>query len=465
VARRAIATPLARIAALKLPRIIPLSIGDETTRGLSRPERLPYPPARRALQPLLHMRPRDPHRAHGAGYGLCGPEAVQHAVEQLKQKLRFSPIPRSRSCADRRHCDREVRDALKTETLVTQRVAHNPSPRSERVAMLCPGPVRLGTFLRASCPTPQTHYLFERPAGAMLEASRLLSAPYPMRYVAAVTVVELRCVECETLVSLPEDEGAFKCSGCRSGLYRFLECRHCGAVEQAGPNVANGGRWMCRLCWRPNIFNRRGPVFTAHRRVIDLNARGIDPSNPDARIVGGFTHVGGAGFDVTAGAVCSVATLPDATLVEVKIGKGTEVRIPYDDLIAVDLSGGATTTRGGFWGGGSGTGAIEGMLVASALNAASSRTTINTGFHIGSARGELLLHHAALTPAVIRRKLSPLFARYEMVRHRRPAAESPAGDPLAQLERLVKLRDAGALTEEEFQAARAEHVRKLTGMG
>lgn len=79
----------------------------------------------------------------------------------------------------------------------------------------------------------------------------------------------------------------------------------------------------------------------------------------------------------------------------------------------------------------------------------------------------MLLHHGELTPASIRNVLSPLFNRYEAAKHRSASEVSHAGaaagdDPMSQLERLAKLRDAGALTEQEFQAARAPYVARLT---
>jgi Short C-terminal domain len=97
--------------------------------------------------------------------------------------------------------------------------------------------------------------------------------------------------------------------------------------------------------------------------------------------------------------------------------------------------------------------------------AATTKTTVNTGMHIGSTDAEVLLHHGELTPPAIRRQMSPLFTRVETARRGRqavPSQQQTTDDPIAQLERLARLRESGILSDEEFQAARAPLVRKLT---
>jgi hypothetical protein len=144
---------------------------------------------------------------------------------------------------------------------------------------------------------------------------------------------------------------------------------------------------------------------------------------------------------------------------------GRQVDIPYSELTGVEFLGAGTKySSGGFWGGGFGLeGAAEGMLIASILNSITRKTTINTGLAIASIRGELLLNHDRISRDELRRKLSPLFTRFNAAK--RKAAEpavAAADDPAAQLERLAELRDQGLLTAEEFEEARARQVRRLT---
>lgn len=106
------------------------------------------------------------------------------------------------------------------------------------------------------------------------------------------------------------------------------------------------------------------------------------------------------------------------------------------------------------------TGAAEGMVVASVLNSLTRKTTINTLLRLGTERGEVILHHGALTPLQLRNTFSRIFTAYEAAK--RSPRHAPATDPISELERLAQLKDAGLITEEEFQTAREKYVRKLT---
>jgi hypothetical protein len=120
----------------------------------------------------------------------------------------------------------------------------------------------------------------------------------------------------------------------------------------------------------------------------------------DVKFLSGFTIVGGNGLGLPVSSVISVLTLPNVVYMRTELGTDfADASIHYKDLTALEVGGGAQTTGRTFFGGGFGlSGAVEGMLVASALTKASQKTTIHTGMHIGSVNGEVLLHHGELTP-------------------------------------------------------------------
>jgi hypothetical protein len=62
---------------------------------------------------------------------------------------------------------------------------------------------------------------------------------------------------------------------------------------------------------------------------------------------------------------------------------------------------------------------------------------------------------ATQDPAAARKVLEALQAAHGA----EPAAPDDAGERVAQLERLAKLRESGALTEDEFEAAKARILR------
>jgi hypothetical protein len=306
--------------------------------------------------------------------------------------------------------------------------------------------------------------------GANLTYVRLVTRAYWERThspEAAPTEVKLSCAKCQAKTTLRSEMTELTCPSC-GAWYRFRHCDRCGAVNQVGSGAARGGSWRCLFCRQQNSIPMFGewPESTAAENFRELARRGLLDWHADTRLVGGFTLVGGTGLSIKGGTVCSVVTFPDAVRVVAEVGDEAQMVIPYEKLTDVELGGGATTTGGGFVGGGFGLGgAAEGMLIASALNAATRKTTVNTGMHIGSTDAEVLLHHGELTPAAIRQQMSPLFTRLEAARRAREVGPSPqqeAEDPITQLERLARLRESGILSEEEFQAARARQVRRLT---
>jgi hypothetical protein len=262
--------------------------------------------------------------------------------------------------------------------------------------------------------------------------------------------IEIPCSMCRTMTQMTLGSSGFSCARCGAS-YSFRACSYCGQVDQA----RSIGRWRCSFCGQRNTAPRRS---SALRRQLDLDSHYMTSGDPDIRLLGGFTHVGGAGFRITPGSICSLLSLAQGLRVTVEISERPQddgALLSYEELTALELGGGARTRGGAFVGGGFGLrGAWEGMLAASVLNALTTKTTINTGIRIGSTKGELLLHHGEFTPEVIRNTLSPVFNRFEVAGRTGPENVSRSSDPVGQLERLAKMHRDGSLTDEEFAAAK-----------
>jgi hypothetical protein len=189
-------------------------------------------------------------------------------------------------------------------------------------------------------------------------------------------------------------------------------------------------------------------------RYRTLSAHGIDGSNA-APCVGGFTHVGGSGFAIKNGSICSVTAQRDHIRLIVELGTGAanfSIDIRYNEVTALELTGGEHTQGTRYWSGGFGpAGILEGVLAASLLGSLSAKSSINSLMRIGSKSGEVFLHHGQLTPPTIRRSLSPMFNRHEAAEHGRA---EPVQDEVGQLERLAELHRQGVLTADEFSAAK-----------
>jgi hypothetical protein len=269
--------------------------------------------------------------------------------------------------------------------------------------------------------------------------------------VAITDTLEIRCANCDVTSQVNRSAASMTCPDCK-GVFTFHECEVCRSIEQTGPDMARGNRWRCRFCFGVNKLDRKMPAHTAGARHAELDSRGL-ASRDDVRMLGGFTHVGGTGFKIAPGSVCSVTGRVGTVVVRVEVGPATgeEAAMRYNDVTKMEVGGGAVTSGGGYFGGGFGTGALEGIAVASLLNALTQKKKVNTGLHIGSTNGEVLLHHGQYLPTLIRNKLSPMFARHDAAKHQSRLEPSMAPqDPLSQLERLVGLRDAGVLSDAEF---------------
>jgi hypothetical protein len=140
--------------------------------------------------------------------------------------------------------------------------------------------------------------------------------------------------------------------------------------------------------------------------------------------------------------------------------------LDYVDLLALKVDGpGAITTGGGFIGGGFGvTGAVEGMILASVLNAITTRKTVQTIVEVQDTQRDLLFLHTTQTPDQIRALLKPVEARLRT--YKRPGDSNQRQDvqdvdPLARLERLAALHGSGALTRSEFEAAKQRILADL----
>jgi Short C-terminal domain len=280
--------------------------------------------------------------------------------------------------------------------------------------------------------------------------------------------VDIPCSECwETIPLVDGDAESFYCTTC-DRQYEFLLCTACESVSQVRVKGNKRGA-ICEWCLgliRNRAFGRK-ETATAEDWHSELEDRGFLDPDADGILVTGFTLLGGSGLGVETGAVCSVLSLSTAVDVRAEVGGVGLATIPYTEMTGLDIAGGTTTKGGSFVGGGVGlAGAAEGMLIASVLNSLTRKTTINTGFAIASTRGELLLNHSFITPEELRRRLSPLFTRFNAAKHKNASDRVvivPDSDPMTELERLAQLRDKGLLTSEEFEAARNRVVRRLTG--
>jgi hypothetical protein len=284
----------------------------------------------------------------------------------------------------------------------------------------------------------------------------------PNQLNAASQEVAISCAICGTVTRVVAGGKELRCYGCR-GTYWFGKCGHCKAIEQISASGGRGGSWKCGYCRRKNKSTVlvKWPSVPASARADEEQRRGTTHSSADIKLVGGFTVVGGSGMALPAHAVCSILTLTEVVHVTVEIGPTSDIlAIPYAEITALEIEGGAKTTGTSFVGTGSGlAGTLEGIIIASALNKATQKTKVNTGLYIRSVRGEIILHHGEFMPSTVRQLLSPMWTRFDAAKRADTGASSD--NPLALLTSLEELRSAGLITDAEFASKKAEILSRI----
>jgi hypothetical protein len=196
----------------------------------------------------------------------------------------------------------------------------------------------------------------------------------------------------------------------------------------------------------------------------------------EATLISGLTVVGGYGWAPVPGTevnlrVCVTKlvvssphsgknVVPISRHRRVDIGpaeRDEQIEIPYERLIGFEFKGGVTRTGGGFFGGGFGlAGAVEGILAARVLNDLTAKTKVNSLVRISASDGELYVHHGAVPPEELRSLFAPAVNAVEA---RGAVRASSASDLTALLAKLADLHGSGALTDDEFQQAKAALLR------
>ncbi|OYT89175.1 MAG: hypothetical protein CFE46_01730 [Burkholderiales bacterium PBB6] len=133
--------------------------------------------------------------------------------------------------------------------------------------------------------------------------------------------------------------------------------------------------------------------------------------------------------------------------------------IAWDDLLGIDATGvGKSTRNAGIVGGGLGVeGAATGIIVASALNAISTRTSLDSWLTLRTATNEVVLSVLQSDPREVRGMLARAFA---VVGAKSVAKPEGTNGLAAELSVLSKLHADGALTEAEFNSAKAKLLAK-----
>jgi hypothetical protein len=259
-------------------------------------------------------------------------------------------------------------------------------------------------------------------------------------------------------------------------------CPTCRTIAQISPDIARPTvkKWRCLTCGSEAARRRWSPAALADCVVnqpwVDLYRwLGLDfaevESDPERRRLDGSV----LGAEGISGLAMGGATIFfDRAVATLMIGDMRNARpIRYHDMTALRFAGRGRvfTTEGLTWEGfGFGyRGAIKGAFQAEVLNLLTrrTRTSVESIIDFSWRTGHVALLNNVYMPEQLTHFLAPTVARIEAEHaraaaappHSAPAAQAPPPGLAEQLRQLAALRDGGALSEDEFAAAKARLIR------
>ncbi len=168
--------------------------------------------------------------------------------------------------------------------------------------------------------------------------------------------------------------------------------------------------------------------------------------------------IGGSGISEKPGAVVYLGST-DKLFIISSATDDNETQIPIESLTSIDISGpGTQINNAGIVGGGFGVeGAVKGMIAASLINAATTRTKTDTFLRILTNNSEVHFHLNNIEPSGLRLLLSHLFVAIE---NKKTATGSQSAGLAEEIGKLKSLNESGAISDNEFAQAK----KKLLGV-
>jgi hypothetical protein len=214
------------------------------------------------------------------------------------------------------------------------------------------------------------------------------------------------------------------------------------------------------------VSSRVSADHVSHTAAIEsANARAeLNTLNPFVSI-DSCVLLGGHGYDpaLIPGSECSLHFTDEGLWVRKKGSWAPQIRSAYTDAKTLEFSGPGEVRKGGrVVGGGFGLiGAAGGMIAASVLNSLTSRSEIQTIIRYEAVDLEAFFFYSKATPDKLRIELSEAVSR--VAHHTEVSTTTQQDDPIADLERLSRLHNAGTLSDEEFSLLKAKLIAKIAG--
>ena len=170
-----------------------------------------------------------------------------------------------------------------------------------------------------------------------------------------------------------------------------------------------------------------------------------------------FTVAGGYGHNLIDRHAVAMVMIKDKLHIATST-KDAYIEIHIDEIVDVVIGGpGEIVSGGGFTGGGFGlSGAVKGIVTASILNAITTNKSITTTIQITTVDSEYIFISNQIVPEQMSIVMSPILGRLRSRAKSIPVAQQGSADIVSLLTNLANLHQSGALSDDEFRAAKVK---------
>ena len=207
----------------------------------------------------------------------------------------------------------------------------------------------------------------------------------------ASNYIDILCGGCDRVIQAQANLPTYRCGEC-GVLIEIDRCSWCGALGEWRMAGSFGRKGSCFWCDRQVRISRspagRPTVAEAAARWAQIG-RSPEIWDGSCKVYLGLVVLGGHGHYLSKNDRCSFIFNREEI---VAAGPNSDaIAFPYESSYLEVGGPGAVATGGGFIGGGFGAeGAVEGMLIASVLNAATSRTKFRTMIAVAHPERQLI---------------------------------------------------------------------------
>jgi hypothetical protein len=271
----------------------------------------------------------------------------------------------------------------------------------------------------------------------------------------------MRCPECRVVGGAVAGEQVYACAACHK-VWELASCPGCGEFLLMELGFDPKEQFICPWCASTCSL---GPADRPTAEVVAerVRQRGAEYFNGDV-LLRGLTVIAVLGMPIPVGTRITVAVSSDSLIFGEVPWNGLTFRILYDDLLTCDVTDGAalgssraSVPAGQNEGDPSANGSFDAVVDPGIVDTLRTNSPVNAFVRLSTPATDLYAHHSTLSAEQLRSFLAPavnvIAARRNGLADRDAATLRPGVDRAETLMLLTRLRESGALNDQEFQRA------------